>query len=167
MKKKDNKHSTANIDLKHFQRVDDVKYCWPWCALLIWNLSFQAVVLSGRKLLGVPIVVQQSQAEKNRIYCNTSQTFHGGFQQGPMKIMVSGLHPEINQEMLSKIFKPYGGLDHVELMKDVSGESKGYGFVYVSRSFPLMFRELQWFDAVCSQFLIFDFRGTSTAYYKI
>ena len=53
-----------------------------------------------------------------------------------MKIMVSGLHPEINQEMLSKIFKPYGGLDHVELMKDVSGESKGYGFVFVSK--PLM-----------------------------
>ncbi|XP_063716480.1 RNA-binding protein 39-like isoform X2 [Symsagittifera roscoffensis] len=94
------------------------------------NAVPKAVNLSGRKILGIPIVVQQSQAEKNRIYCNTSQTFHGGYTHGPTKVMVSNLHPQITQEMLGKVFKPYGSLDHVELMKDVSGDSKEYGFVF-------------------------------------
>ncbi|KAG8179491.1 hypothetical protein JTE90_027203 [Oedothorax gibbosus] len=87
-----------------------------------------AMGYSGKKLLGVPIIVQLTQAEKNRAAASamTAQRCNVG----PMRLYVGSLHFNITEEMLKGIFEPFGKIDKIELLKDTeTGRSKGYGFV--------------------------------------
>ena len=65
-----------------------------------------AMGLSGQKLLGVPIIVQASQAEKNRL-ANSQLPSQKGLS-GPMRLYVGSLHFNINEDMLKGIFEPFG-----------------------------------------------------------
>ena len=65
-----------------------------------------AMGLSGQKLLGVPIIVQASQAEKNRL-ANSQLPSQKGLS-GPMRLYVGSLHFNITEEMLKGIFEPFG-----------------------------------------------------------
>lgn len=90
-----------------------------------------ALGLTGTKLLGVPIQVQVSQAEKNRMgqAANTMNNVTGG-KSGPMKLYVGSLHYNITEEMLRGIFEPFGKIDEIKLIKESgTGRSQGYGFV--------------------------------------
>ena len=62
--------------------------------------------LSGQKLLGVPIIVQASQAEKNRL-ANSQLPSQKGVA-GPMTLCVGSLHFNITEDMLKGIFEPFG-----------------------------------------------------------
>ena len=62
--------------------------------------------LNNQKLMGVPIIVQPSQAEKNRA-AQTNQTLQKG-STGPMRLYVGSLHYNITEEMLRGIFEPFG-----------------------------------------------------------
>ena len=79
-----------------------------------------ALGLNGQKLLGVPVIVQPSQAEKNRL---TSYGAEGGANavggpnssvnaananKGPMRLYVGSLHFNITEDMLRGIFEPFG-----------------------------------------------------------
>lgn len=66
----------------------------------------QAVNLSGKKLLGIPIIVQLTQAEKNRSAVSTMNIQRGNV--GPMKLYVGSLHYNVTEEMLKGIFEPFG-----------------------------------------------------------
>ncbi|XP_059807285.1 RNA-binding protein 39-like [Hypanus sabinus] len=88
----------------------------------------QAIGLSGTKLLGVPIIIQASQAEKNRPDPGVGQPQLAG--DGPLRLYVGSLHADITQDMLRAIFTPFGKIDSLHLIKDpLTGISKGYGFV--------------------------------------
>nr|CAG4646177.1 EOG090X04AR [Macrothrix elegans] len=91
-----------------------------------------AIALTGQRLLGVPIVVQPTQAEKNRLAGSNLpalSTFGKG-QNGPMRLYVGSLHFNITEDMLKSIFEPFGKIEHMQLMTDTeSGRSKGYGFI--------------------------------------
>ena len=63
--------------------------------------------LTNQKLLGVPIIVQASQAEKNRLSMPTSIVTKG-IMTGPMRLYVGSLHFNITEEMLKGIFEPFG-----------------------------------------------------------
>ncbi|EAW66230.1 RNA binding motif protein 23, isoform CRA_h [Homo sapiens] len=92
-----------------------------------------AIGLTGQRLLGVPIIVQASQAEKNRLaaMANNLQKGNGG----PMRLYVGSLHFNITEDMLRGIFEPFGKIDNIVLMKDSdTGRSKGYGFITFSDS---------------------------------
>lgn len=65
-----------------------------------------AIGLTNQKLLGVPIIVQHSQAEKNRVGNPTSILTKGNI--GPMRLYVGSLHFNITEEMLRGIFEPFG-----------------------------------------------------------
>ena len=67
-----------------------------------------AMGLNGQKLLGVPIIVQQSQAEKNRAAGQATMNLLRGQNTGPMRLYVGSLHFNINEEMLRGIFEPFG-----------------------------------------------------------
>lgn len=70
-----------------------------------------ALGLSGQRLLGVPIIVQASQAEKNRLAMASAaaqQAFGLGKAIGPMKLYVGSLHYNITEDMLRGIFEPFG-----------------------------------------------------------
>lgn len=87
-----------------------------------------AMGYTSKKLLGVPIIVQLTQAEKNRAAASAMSSQRGNV--GPMRLYVGSLHFNITEEMLKGIFEPFGKIDKIELLKDTeTGRSKGYGFV--------------------------------------
>lgn len=113
----------------------------------------QALSLSGQKLFGVPIIVQPTMAEKNRsvlhaccctcveivrlptaLHRLAAQAQNLKKAEGPKKLYVGSLHYNINEAMLKAIFEPFGAVEKIQIMKDETGLSKGYGFVEVSLS---------------------------------
>ncbi|OTF77165.1 RNA-binding protein 39-like protein, partial [Euroglyphus maynei] len=94
----------------------------------------RAIALTGTRLCGVPIVVQHSQAEKNRLASmNASQAKQHQRVQvtGPMSLYVGSLHFNVTEEMLRGIFEAFGKVEKIELSRDPeTNRSKGYGFVY-------------------------------------
>uniref|UniRef100_A0A673G690 RNA-binding protein 39-like n=1 Tax=Sinocyclocheilus rhinocerous TaxID=307959 RepID=A0A673G690_9TELE len=116
-----------------------------------------AIGLSGQRLLGVPIIVQASQAEKNRAAALANNLQKGS--SGPMRLYVGSLHFNITEDMLRGIFEPFGrvnsainffshftlcydfALTHIDcsffiqiesiqlMMDSETGRSKGYGFI--------------------------------------
>ncbi|XP_055291339.1 probable RNA-binding protein 23 isoform X3 [Moschus berezovskii] len=90
-----------------------------------------AIGLTGQRLLGVPIIVQASQAEKNRLAAMANNLQKGSG--GPMRLYVGSLHFNITEDMLRGIFEPFGKIDNIVLMKDSeTGRSKGHGFITFS-----------------------------------
>ncbi|XP_027563830.1 probable RNA-binding protein 23, partial [Neopelma chrysocephalum] len=65
-----------------------------------------AIGLTGQRLLGVPIIVQASQAEKNRLAAMAAPLQKGSG--GPLRLYVGALHCNITKEMLRGIFEPFG-----------------------------------------------------------
>lgn len=90
-----------------------------------------AIGLTGQRLLGVPIIVQASQAEKNRLAAMANNLQKGSG--GPTRLCVGSLHFNITEDMLRGIFEPFGKIENIVLMKDSdTGRSKGYGFITFS-----------------------------------
>ncbi|XP_046676659.1 RNA-binding protein 39 [Homalodisca vitripennis] len=87
-----------------------------------------ALGLNGQKLLGVPIIVQQTQAEKNRAGNSMPNVMPRGMP-GPMRLYIGSLHFNITEDMLRGIFEPFGKIDSIQLITDSDGRSKGYGFI--------------------------------------
>ncbi|CAF4440577.1 unnamed protein product, partial [Rotaria magnacalcarata] len=105
-----------------------------------------ALALSGEKVLGIPIIVKPSNAEKNRLAAQVAaaaaaqnSVMTNGIAalsgtviptHGPMKLYVGSLHFNITEDMLRGIFEPFGRIDNITLMKDPdTGRSRGYGFI--------------------------------------
>ena len=65
-----------------------------------------AMGLTGQLLKGRPILVQASQAEKNRS-ANLTTTIDQDLT-GPMRLYVGSLHFNITEDMLRGIFEPFG-----------------------------------------------------------
>lgn len=102
---------------------------------------FKALGLTGQKLLGVPIIVQHTQAEKNRVG-NTLPNLAPKTSNGPTRLYVGSLHFNITEDMLRGIFEPFGKIDHIQLMTDPdTGKSKGYGFLTVSIIFGIVIKK--------------------------
>lgn len=86
-----------------------------------------AIKLSGQRLLGVPIMVSPTMAEKNRFAAQQAALVKP---QGPMKLYVGSLHYNVTDSMLRAIFEPFGVIESVQLQYDTeTNQSKGYGFV--------------------------------------
>jgi len=95
----------------------------------------QALGLNGQKLCGVPVIVQPSQAEKNRVGNYYLDRNPAKQEKGPMRLYVGSLHFNITEDMLRGIFEPFGAIQSVTLMMDYeTGRSKGYGFVTYDRA---------------------------------
>lgn len=95
----------------------------------------KAIALTGTRLCGVPIVVQHSQAEKNRLAqanaLSKSTAAGRNGATGPMSLYVGSLHFNITEDMLRGIFEPFGRVDKIELSRDPeTNRSKGYGFIH-------------------------------------
>ncbi|KAK5997150.1 RNA-binding protein rsd1 [Cladobotryum mycophilum] len=89
----------------------------------------QALQLTGQKLLGIPVIVQLTEAEKNRQARNPESSgahpnsipFH--------RLYVGNIHFNVTEQDLQAVFEPFGELEFVQLQKDENGRSRGYGFV--------------------------------------
>lgn len=107
-----NSHRPKGICYVEFQTIDSVS---------------QAIRMSGQRLLGIPVVIQATMAEKNRAAMEAAALAK---QFGPTKLYIGALHKDITEPMLKAIFEPFGSLEYVQLQYDhITGQSKGFGFV--------------------------------------
>ncbi|KAG1672326.1 RNA-binding protein 39 [Nymphon striatum] len=83
-----------------------------------------AMGLSGQKLLAVPIIVQPSQAEKNRAAATANSLQKGNT--GPMRLYVGSLHFNITEDMLRGIFEPFGKFHGSEDAKKALEQLNGF-----------------------------------------
>ncbi|XP_057492867.1 uncharacterized protein LOC130778320 isoform X2 [Actinidia eriantha] len=91
-----------------------------------------AIALSGHLLLGQPVMVKPSEAEKNLVQSNASG---GGSAVGPYaavdrKLYVGNLHFNMTEFQLKQIFEAFGPVELVQLPTDPeTGHCKGFGFI--------------------------------------
>ena len=99
----------------------------------------KAIQLTGQRLLGIPIIAQLTEAEKNR-QARVSATDSNAANQVPFhRLYVGNIHFSVTEADLTDVFKHFGELEFVQLQKDENGRSRGYGFVqYV---YPQSLRE--------------------------
>ncbi|CCC13655.1 hypothetical protein SMACR_07222 [Sordaria macrospora] len=88
-----------------------------------------ALQLTGQKLLGIPVIVQLTEAEKNRQVRTTESTGHHPNSIPFHRLYVGNIHFSITEQDLQNVFEPFGELEFVQLQKDDNGRSRGYGFV--------------------------------------
>ncbi|KAL9313814.1 hypothetical protein ACSQ67_019266 [Phaseolus vulgaris] len=92
-----------------------------------------AIALSGQLLLGQPVMVKPSEAEKNLVQSNATSGAAGIV--GPYgavdrKLYVGNLHFNMSESQLREIFEPFGPVELVQLPLDLeTGHCKGFGFV--------------------------------------
>lgn len=88
-----------------------------------------ALQLTGQKLLGIPVIVQLTEAEKNR-QVRSSEGSGSHANSIPFhRLYVGNIHFSITEQDLQNVFEPFGELEFVQLQKDDNGRSRGYGFV--------------------------------------
>ncbi|XP_048426902.1 RNA-binding protein 39-like isoform X1 [Pyrus x bretschneideri] len=91
-----------------------------------------AIALSGQLLMGQPVMVKPSEAEKNLVQSNTSGAAGvvGPFGAVDRKLYVGNLHFNMTETHLREIFEPFGPVELVQLPLDLeTGQCKGFGFV--------------------------------------
>jgi RNA-binding protein 39 len=88
-----------------------------------------ALQLTGQKLLGIPVIVQPTEAEKNRQVRNTEGSGNHPNSIPFHRLYVGNIHFSITETDLQNVFEPFGELEFVQLQKDDTGRSRGYGFV--------------------------------------
>ncbi|KAK4108638.1 splicing factor, CC1-like protein [Canariomyces notabilis] len=88
-----------------------------------------ALQLTGQKLLGIPVIVQLTEAEKNRQVRNSESSGNHPNSIPFHRLYVGNIHFSITEQDLQNVFEPFGELEFVQLQKDDNGRSRGYGFV--------------------------------------
>uniref|UniRef100_A0A0D6R0A3 RRM domain-containing protein n=1 Tax=Araucaria cunninghamii TaxID=56994 RepID=A0A0D6R0A3_ARACU len=97
-----------------------------------------AIALSGQLLLGQPVMVKPSEAEKNLVQSNAAVAAAGGligpYSGGARRLYVGNLHFNITEDQLRQVFEPFGTVELVQLPTDPeTGQCKGFGFVQFAR----------------------------------
>ncbi|GAB4853127.1 hypothetical protein Ancab_017311 [Ancistrocladus abbreviatus] len=97
-----------------------------------------AIALSGRPLLGQPVMVKPSEAEKNLVQSTSTAAGGAGglaasYSGGGRRLYVGNLHYNITEDQLRQVFEPFGSVELVQLPLDETGHCKGFGFVQFTR----------------------------------
>ncbi|KAL0951241.1 hypothetical protein HGRIS_007959 [Hohenbuehelia grisea] len=103
------------------------------------DLVEKAIALSGTVVMGLPINVQLTEAERNKLHPGDGNLNlppgvsapHGG----AMQLYVGSLHFNLTESDIKQVFEPFGELEFVDLHRDpMTGRSKGYAFVQYKRA---------------------------------
>lgn len=96
-----------------------------------------AIALSGQPLLGQPVMVKPSEAEKNLVQSTTAAAGAGGmlgpYSGGARRLYVGNLHINMSEDDLRKVFESFGSVELVQVPRDETGLCKGFGFVQFAR----------------------------------
>ncbi|QRV75780.1 RNA recognition motif protein [Ceratobasidium sp. AG-Ba] len=101
------------------------------------DLVNKAIGLSGTIVMGLPIMIQLTESERNKIGPSSSLHLPPGVSHphaGAMQLYVGSLHFNLTESDIKQVFEPFGELDFVDLHRDpATGKSKGYCFVQYKR----------------------------------
>ncbi|KAG8882838.1 hypothetical protein FRB97_007662 [Tulasnella sp. 331] len=101
------------------------------------ELVLKAIALTGTVVMGLPIMVQLTESERNKqAATGDSLNLPPGVNAPPagMQLYVGSLHFNLTESDIKQVFEPFGELDFVDLHKDPqTGRSKGYAFVQYKR----------------------------------
>ncbi|XP_051134773.1 uncharacterized protein LOC127253979 [Andrographis paniculata] len=97
-----------------------------------------AIALSGQPLLGQPVMVKPSEAEKNLVQSTTAVSNGGGLvgqsSGEARKLYVGNLPITIKEDQIRLVFESFGTVELVQMPVDPgTGNCKGYAFVQFSR----------------------------------
>jgi RNA-binding protein 39 len=121
--------------------------------------------MTGQRLLGIPIIVQITEAEKNRqaridaqaAYFPCHRTLTNGSHTGASKeapihrLYIGNIHFSLTEDDIKAVFAPFGEIEQVQLQKEHdTGRSRGYGFV-------------QYRDAPCARLALEKLNGFELA----
>ncbi|PVI00856.1 hypothetical protein DM02DRAFT_671735 [Periconia macrospinosa] len=86
------------------------------------------------KLKGVPIIVQLTEAEKNRASRAAAASEGGAANNNGApfhRLFIGNIHFSVTEEDLKEIFSPFGAIEQITLQRDdkIAARSKRYGFV--------------------------------------
>lgn len=101
------------------------------------ELVDKAISLSGTVVMGLPIQIQHTEAERNKLHAGDSLNLPPGVSagHGGMQLYVGSLHFNLTESDIRQVFEPFGELEFVDLHRDpMTGRSKGYAFVQYKRS---------------------------------
>ncbi|KAI3621864.1 rna-binding protein 39-like isoform 1 [Moniliophthora roreri] len=102
------------------------------------DLVEKAIALTGTVVMGLPIMVQLTESERNRLHpgdgnLNLPPGVSAGH--GAMQLYVGSLHFNLTESDIKQVFEPFGPLEFVDLHRDpMTGRSKGYAFVQYKRA---------------------------------
>ncbi|CAG8786908.1 11736_t:CDS:10 [Gigaspora margarita] len=90
----------------------------------------KALALTGQKLLGIPVIVQLTEAEKNRQARLAEQAASHATDIAYHRLYVGSVHFNLTEDDLRQVFEPFGPLEFVNLHKDPeTGRSRGFAFI--------------------------------------
>ncbi|TPX47632.1 hypothetical protein SeMB42_g00393 [Synchytrium endobioticum] len=89
----------------------------------------KAIAMTGQKLLGLPIAVELTEAEKNRLAEIAAN--RGDVNQS--RIYIGSLHHNITEDDVKAIFEPFGPMELLTMHKDDTGRSRGFAFIQYRR----------------------------------
>jgi len=88
------------------------------------------LALTGQKLLGIPVIVQLTEAEKNRQARLAEQAASHATDIAYHRLYVGSVHFNLTEDDLRQVFEPFGPLEFVNLHKDPeTGRSRGFAFI--------------------------------------
>ncbi|KIK70947.1 hypothetical protein GYMLUDRAFT_66156 [Collybiopsis luxurians FD-317 M1] len=98
----------------------------------------KAIALTGTVVMGLPIMVQLTESERNRLHAgdgNLNLPPGVSAPHGAMQLYVGSLHFNLTESDIKQVFEPFGALEFVDLHRDpMTGRSKGYAFIQYKRS---------------------------------
>ncbi|KAH7104091.1 hypothetical protein BKA62DRAFT_693504 [Auriculariales sp. MPI-PUGE-AT-0066] len=101
------------------------------------DLVTKALELSGTIVMGLPIKVQLTEAERNRVHAGENLNLPPGVKaatNGSVQLYVGSLHFNLTEQDIRQVFEPFGEVELVDLHRDPqTGRSKGYAFVQYKR----------------------------------
>ncbi|KAJ3815980.1 hypothetical protein EV368DRAFT_70719 [Lentinula lateritia] len=102
------------------------------------DLVEKAMALTGTVVMGLPIMVQLTESERNRLHPgdgNLNLPPGVNAPHGTMQLYVGSLHFNLTESDIKQVFEPFGALEFVDLHRDpMTGRSKGYAFVQYKRA---------------------------------
>ncbi|KAF8530949.1 hypothetical protein JB92DRAFT_2804066 [Gautieria morchelliformis] len=99
----------------------------------------RAIALSGTIVMGLPIMVQLTESERNKLHPGDGSSINlppgvSASSHGSMQIYVGSLHFNLTESDIKQVFEPFGDLDFVDLHRDpMTGRSKGFCFIQYKR----------------------------------
>ncbi|XP_073022259.1 uncharacterized protein [Primulina eburnea] len=96
-----------------------------------------AIALCGQPLLGQPVMVKPSEAEKNLVQSTSVASGESGlgtYSGGAKRLYVGNLPVTIKEDQLRQVFEPFGAVELLQMPTDLgTGNCKGYAFIQFAR----------------------------------